>query len=73
VVEVVGITLVLVLEFVEKVEKVIHEGRRRAEHRCGKPACIEELNLMGGGPAVTISYDDVMGAIQVEDQVVIER
>lgn len=73
-VEVVRVALVLVLQFVKKVKELKCEGRRRAEHCCGKPACPEELNIMGGHVrvAVTVPHDKAMNAVQVEDHVVIE-
>ena len=75
VIEVVGVTLVLVLKFVEKVEKLEGEGSRGMEYRCREPACTEELNLMRGHIDVTMTvlYDNAMDAVQVEDHVVMKK
>jgi len=73
VVEVVGITLVLVLEFVKKVEEIERERRGGAERRGGKPIGTEKLNLVGDRVVgtVAIPYDDTMNAVQLKDHVIV--
>ena len=74
VVEVIRVTLVLILEFVEKIEEVEREGCRRTKCRGRKPARMNELNPMVHriGWAMTILDNNAVNSIHVKHHVVNE-
>lgn len=74
-IEIIRITFVIVLKFVEEVEKLEGEGSRWPNDRCGEPACAKELvttSNTGRCTTVTVSDDNTMNAVQIEDHQVIE-
>ena len=77
IVEIIGVAFVTVLEFVEEVEKLEGEGSCWPNDRCGEPVRMKELEMMRDTTrytAVTVSNDDAVNTIQVEDhQVVVVR
>jgi len=74
VVEVIRITLVLVLEFVEKIKELECEGRRGTKRCSREPAGAKELNMLRHriGRAMAIPNDKTVYSVQVEDHVVTE-
>ena len=70
IVEIIWVAFIIVLEFVEEVEKLEGEGGRWPNDCCGKPARAKELETARnatGCSAVTVLNNNAMNAIQVED------
>lgn len=74
-VEIVRVTLVLVLKFVEEIEELEGEGGFRPSNCSGEPTCTEKLdasrNAISRRATATILNDDAMGPIQIEDHEVV--
>ena len=70
-VEIIGVTLVVILEFVEEVEKLEGEGSRRPNDCGGEPSCAKELDTTGNTisrcSTVAVPNDNAVDAIQIED------
>ena len=73
-VKIIQIAFISILEFVKKVKELEREGHRGVKHHGRKPAHAKELDFMRYwfGWAMTVSKNDMVDSVQVEDHVVTE-